>query len=103
MKQHVQLVKSGSDDLRQDAVMQQFFGLVNSFLRDSAPTRQRSLQIATFKVRQRLLCLHACMCADCCRAGLAAIPQMLLMLLHQSSLSRLCSASDTGEQLRTTV
>ena len=46
----VQLVKSGADDLRQDAVMQQLFGLVNSFLRASAPTRQRSLQIAVYKV-----------------------------------------------------
>ena len=46
----VQLVKSGSDDLRQDAVMQQFFALVNSFLAASAPTRQRSLSITTYKV-----------------------------------------------------
>lgn len=47
----VQLVKSGSDDLRQDAVMQQFFALVNNFLAASAPTRQRSLRITTYKVR----------------------------------------------------
>ena len=47
----MQLVKSGSDDLRQDAVMQQFFALVNNFLAASAPTRQRSLRITTYKVR----------------------------------------------------
>ena len=47
----VQLVKSGADDLRQDAVMQQFFALVNSFLAASAPTRQRSLRITIYKVQ----------------------------------------------------
>lgn len=30
--EHKHLVKSGNDDLRQDAVMQQFFGLVNALL-----------------------------------------------------------------------
>ena len=45
-----QLVKSGSDDMRQDAVMQQFFGLVNHFLQASAPTRKRQLRITTYKV-----------------------------------------------------
>ena len=49
---HRQLVKSGMDDLRQDAVMQQFFGLVNNFLQASAPTHKRQLRIATYKVRQ---------------------------------------------------
>jgi ataxia telangiectasia mutated family protein len=45
-----QLVKSGSDDLRQDAVMQQFFGLLNAFLRDSRPAAARALRINTYKV-----------------------------------------------------
>lgn len=48
-RQHRQLVKSGNDDMRQDAVMQQFFALVNSFLQASAATRKRQLHITTYK------------------------------------------------------
>lgn len=47
---HKQLVKSGNDDLRQDAVMQQFFGLVNYILQANAATRKRQLKIRTYKV-----------------------------------------------------
>eukprot|EP00884_Botryococcus_braunii_P019002 jgi/Botrbrau1/5786/Bobra.0155s0009.1 len=47
---HRQLVKSGSDDLRQDAVMQQFFALVNQVLAAHPTTRSRGLRIVTFKV-----------------------------------------------------
>lgn len=43
-------VKSGNDDLRQDAVMQQFFWLVNQFLREQPRTQRRSLFIRTYKV-----------------------------------------------------
>ena len=43
-------VKSGNDDLRQDAVMQQFFWLLNRFLADEAATARRSLSIKTYKV-----------------------------------------------------
>ena len=46
-----QLVKSGDDDMRQDAVMQQFFALINSLLAADAATRKRQLQIVTYKVR----------------------------------------------------
>ena len=46
---HKQLVKSGNDDLRQDAVMQQFFGLVNYMLQADAKTRKRHLKIRTYK------------------------------------------------------
>ena len=45
-----QLVKSGQDDLRQDAVMQQFFDLVNSLLAGSASAAKRQLGITTYKV-----------------------------------------------------
>eukprot|EP00879_Flechtneria_rotunda_P006073 GHRR01006386.1.p1 GENE.GHRR01006386.1~~GHRR01006386.1.p1 ORF type:complete len:3169 (+),score=1435.50 GHRR01006386.1:1331-9508(+) len=45
-----QLVKSGNDDLRQDAVMQQFFGLVNDVLASSPASRQRRLGIRTYRV-----------------------------------------------------
>jgi hypothetical protein len=45
-----QLVKSGNDDLRQDAVMQQFFGLVNSLLAQNTAARSRRLGIITYKV-----------------------------------------------------
>ncbi|KAH7658740.1 Non-specific serine/threonine protein kinase protein [Dioscorea alata] len=45
-----QLAKSGNDDLRQDAVMEQFFGLVNTFLENHRDTRKRKLRIHTYKV-----------------------------------------------------
>ncbi|XP_047265675.1 serine/threonine-protein kinase ATM isoform X3 [Capsicum annuum] len=45
-----QLAKSGNDDLRQDAVMEQFFGLVNTFLQNHRDTRKRKLRIRTYKV-----------------------------------------------------
>ncbi|KAF8778750.1 Serine-protein kinase ATM like protein [Argiope bruennichi] len=48
-KEREQLVK-GSDDLRQDAVMQQVFGLVNCLLKQKMETRQRKLHIRTYKV-----------------------------------------------------
>lgn len=48
-KAHRQLVKSGHDDLRQDAVMQQFFHLLNSFLQSRPSSRRRRLRIATYK------------------------------------------------------
>ncbi|GIY53666.1 serine-protein kinase ATM [Caerostris darwini] len=48
-KEREQLVK-GSDDLRQDAVMQQVFYLVNYLLKQKMETRQRKLHIRTYKV-----------------------------------------------------
>nr|XP_029123739.1 serine/threonine-protein kinase ATM isoform X3 [Elaeis guineensis] len=45
-----QLAKSGNDDLRQDAVMEQFFGLVNTFLQNQRDTWKRRLRIRTYKV-----------------------------------------------------
>lgn len=45
-----QLAKSGNDDLRQDAVMEQFFGLVNTFLHNHRDTRKRRLGVRTYKV-----------------------------------------------------
>ncbi|QHO17058.1 hypothetical protein HN873_033624 [Arachis hypogaea] len=45
-----QLAKSGNDDLRQDAVMEQFFSLVNTFLRNHQDTRKRRLGVRTYKV-----------------------------------------------------
>ncbi|KAK6170767.1 hypothetical protein SNE40_019079 [Patella caerulea] len=44
-----QLVK-GRDDLRQDAVMQQVFGMVNNLLRKNTETRKRKLHIRQYKV-----------------------------------------------------
>ncbi|XP_022845090.1 serine/threonine-protein kinase ATM isoform X2 [Olea europaea var. sylvestris] len=44
-----QLAKSGNDDLRQDAVMEQFFGLVNTFLQNNRDTWKRRLRIRTYK------------------------------------------------------
>ncbi|KAI3914770.1 hypothetical protein MKW98_002006 [Papaver atlanticum] len=45
-----QLAKSGNDDLRQDAVMEQFFGLVNTFLQNHRDTWRRRIGIRTYKV-----------------------------------------------------
>ena len=49
-RRHKELVKSGNDDMRQDAVMQQFFKLVNHVLQANAATRKRQLSIRTYKV-----------------------------------------------------
>lgn len=40
----------GSDDLRQDAVMEQVFDLVNILLRNDRETRRRNLRIRGYKV-----------------------------------------------------
>ncbi|KAK1356353.1 hypothetical protein POM88_049609 [Heracleum sosnowskyi] len=45
-----QLAKSGNDDLRQDAVMEQSFGLVNTFLQNHRDTWKWRLLIRTYKV-----------------------------------------------------
>ncbi|XP_019882077.2 serine-protein kinase ATM isoform X2 [Camponotus floridanus] len=47
--QRRQLVK-GKDDLRQDAVMQQVFTVMNTLLRTCKETKQRNLRIRTYKV-----------------------------------------------------
>jgi ataxia telangiectasia mutated family protein len=44
------LILPGKDDLRQDAVMQQVFGLMNTLLRNDPNTRKRRLQIRQYKV-----------------------------------------------------
>ncbi|CAN8254904.1 unnamed protein product [Cochlearia groenlandica] len=49
-RRYKQLAKSGNDDLRQDAVMEQFFGLVNTFLHSNQDTRKRRLAVRTYKV-----------------------------------------------------
>ncbi len=49
-KRYKQLVKGGSDDLRQDAIMEQVFGAVSSLLKLHRATRQRNLGIRTYKV-----------------------------------------------------
>ena len=48
-KKYRQLVK-GNDDLRQDAVMQQFFVMVNTLLTRNPKTRKRGLHVRTYKV-----------------------------------------------------
>ncbi|KAL2608088.1 hypothetical protein R1flu_026661 [Riccia fluitans] len=45
-----QLAKSGNDDMRQDAVMEQLFGLVNNLLQAHPDTKKRNLGIRTYKV-----------------------------------------------------
>ncbi|KAL8930642.1 MAG: hypothetical protein Q9208_000513 [Pyrenodesmia sp. 3 TL-2023] len=45
-----QLFKSGNDDLRQDAIMEQVFEQVSNLLQAQRATRQRNLGIRTYKV-----------------------------------------------------
>lgn len=45
-----QLLKAGTDDLRQDATMQQLFGLVNSLLGNCPTAASRKLRVAVYKV-----------------------------------------------------
>ncbi|KAF7194796.1 Serine/threonine-protein kinase tel1 [Pseudocercospora fuligena] len=49
-QEHKQLFKSGKDDLRQDAIMEQVFEEVSNMLRNHKATRQRDLKVRTYKV-----------------------------------------------------
>ncbi|KAM0722478.1 hypothetical protein Q7P37_001919 [Cladosporium fusiforme] len=49
-QQYRQLFKSGNDDLRQDAIMEQVFEEVSKMLQNHKATRQRNLHIRTYKV-----------------------------------------------------
>jgi ataxia telangiectasia mutated family protein len=49
-QQYRQLFKSGNDDLRQDAIMEQVFEEVSKMLQNHKATRQRDLHIRTYKV-----------------------------------------------------
>ena len=44
-------ISQGRDDLRQDAVMEQVFGMVNQLLMKNSETRKRKLKMRTYKVR----------------------------------------------------
>ncbi|KAK9346130.1 hypothetical protein V1522DRAFT_405621 [Lipomyces starkeyi] len=47
---YTMLMKGGNDDLRQDAIMEQVFEQVNSFLRKNESTKQRNMHVRTYKV-----------------------------------------------------
>lgn len=47
---HKMLLKGGTDDLRQDAIMEQVFEKVNLILKQDKETRKRNLKIRTYKV-----------------------------------------------------
>jgi ataxia telangiectasia mutated family protein len=49
-KEYVQLFKSGDDDLRQDAIMEQVFGEVSKMLQNHETTRRRNLHVRTYNV-----------------------------------------------------
>lgn len=44
------IISQGEDDIRQDAVMQQVFGIVNNLLSNNQQTKQQRLLIRTYKV-----------------------------------------------------
>lgn len=48
-KEYAQLLK-GKDDLRQDAIMQQVFTILNEMLRHNMETKKRNINIKTYKV-----------------------------------------------------
>ncbi|KAG7834365.1 hypothetical protein KL943_002749 [Ogataea angusta] len=47
---HRMILKGGSDDLRQDSIMEQVFGKVNVLLAQDARARRRQLRVRTYKV-----------------------------------------------------
>ncbi|OBA15774.1 uncharacterized protein OGAPODRAFT_16563 [Ogataea polymorpha] len=47
---HRMILKGGSDDLRQDSIMEQVFGKVNVLLSQDAHARRRRLRVRTYKV-----------------------------------------------------
>ncbi|KAH3668421.1 hypothetical protein OGAPHI_002175 [Ogataea philodendri] len=47
---HKMIVKGGSDDLRQDAIMQQVFEKVNVLLQENSDARRRRLRVRTYKI-----------------------------------------------------
>lgn len=47
---YLQFKGEGNDDLRQDAVMEQVFDLVNNVLRRDRETRRRNLSVRDYKV-----------------------------------------------------
>ncbi|EME48007.1 hypothetical protein DOTSEDRAFT_167503 [Dothistroma septosporum NZE10] len=49
-KRYKDIYKSGNDDLRQDAIMEQVFEEVSKMLRNHKVTRQRDLKVRTYKV-----------------------------------------------------
>lgn len=49
-KEYKEIYKSGDDDLRQDAIMEQVFEEVSKMLRNHKVTRQRDLKVRTYKV-----------------------------------------------------
>lgn len=49
-RSYKQLYKAGSDDLRQDAIMEQVFEQVSSLLKSNKATKQRNLTIRTYRV-----------------------------------------------------
>ena len=82
MQKHKQLAK-GHDDLRQDAVMQQFFALVNTLLAAHARTAARHLRIAGYRVVVFTSASGALTCFFVCHALLdACMPGEEFAALH---------------------
>lgn len=48
-RKYTQLLK-GKDDMRQDAIMQQVFGILNDMLADNGDTKKRHLNVRTYLV-----------------------------------------------------
>lgn len=54
----ITFLPQGRDDLRQDAVMQQVFMMVNNLLEKNLETRKRRLNVRTYKVCLFMWILH---------------------------------------------
>ncbi|XP_039007779.1 serine/threonine-protein kinase ATM-like [Hibiscus syriacus] len=80
-----QLAKSGKDDLRQDAVMEQFFGLVNTFLHNHRDTWKRRLVIRTYKEKDK-------------RKAFQAVCENFRPVMHYFFLERFLQPADWFEK-----
>ena len=67
--------------MRQDAVMQQFFALINNVLQESPDTQKRKLRIVTYKVN-----VAPQMCVCCCGQSSLWMAQKQCWQTLQSSM-----------------
>ena len=88
-----ELVKSGSDDLRQDAAIQQFFALVNSLLAADGAAAARALRLRTYRAVPVLPVLGLLQWVDDC------MPLSEYLLGAGQELRGARQARDEGERM----